>query len=1534
MDLSRFRTPGQAAATKSDGKKDVLATPTQEEIDDVLKEICISNGLNFQKLDNQVTSTTQLEMFFSGMPRMLGLDRFVNLTCLRINGQNIRKIEGLQHLAQLKELWVSECKLKETSGMEANPSLQKLFLYSNEITKIENLGNLKRLEVLWLSDNKIPMIEGLQGLSRLRELNLANNLIEKIGHSLDCAVNLESLNLSGNRIASFKDLTNLIRLQFLQSLGLKDPQYLPNPVCLLCNYSTHILYHLPNITRLDAFDVSSKALKDLAETTVVKKKMYYNMRVKTIQRNMMDMLNRLQQQKNGLLQFPHERMRALQFCIKSVERDLEEIALGAPSPKEEVEKEKVKDEGEDGQESGTESDQEGEKEKRVDMLKAKMGAVRQRLLTWEKRLKEVEEYYEDSCSRIKSVSEQTVRRLVTELETGGNVRFEDGRSTDVWFNSCHDLILSRFCAGDYKGQGILGIKIHRITRVHNRILRTRFEEKLTAAISDKSDNASYTNKTNAFKKYLEYLFYVWDPELPGAGTDPHRVLEEGFMDAHTYQQLGRDGAIPLSNSLSLAEQHRIDFHQKVAKGRAAADSCPFRHGQLIVCKVYMGKSSPAKDSKSICKENYPEADSVFRPRKLEDPQSPKKDVVSSILNSGGPHTECDCSGRQCEWFVFDHELVMPEYVIDFEYITRQKPRSPFSVSSEGTVSSSSTENKAQSQPQQPFFPQDPQVDDDVLQMKPEITPRPRLLELTEDLILKMTKASSLPAVTMLNLHAKGLRRLKNLSSMPSLKRLVVSFNELNKLEDVAHLTNLEYLDASFNKLTSLEGVKGLSRLKTLDISWNELSNTKDDLSILRKHTPNLTSLDLRLNPWQKPDDLRLRTIGRLKSLTKLNGVTVTEAEATAALRLAAGSRISQVSLLAHSRTDQLRPRSLSLAPYAQILTQVSRNKPDRAGEQDSFWYNKVTTLNLDGQHISKLSNLEKLENLRWASFNDNDITRIEGLDSCQQLEELSLEGNCLTRLEGLSKLVRLRRLSLGSNRIVSLDGAGLDKLTQLHYLSVENNRVNSLHGLQKATALIELYVGNNNICNIREIFHLKALPNFVILDLFGNPVAQQAENYRLFIVYHLKSLKALDGVAIESSEGGIAKDTFGGRLTQDFVAEHTGHANFHELRELDLPHQAIRHVDMGKVDVFQNLRSVNLEHNNLTSFSGLIYLTNLRVLCLNHNHIESVVARPKGSQHMKPTRVTVTAAGISGIPRPGVEQYAPENFTPLMENLEVLHLGYNNISNMAALQLSRLTGLKALFLQGNEITKVEGLEGLQDLRELVLDRNKIKALAEGSFINQWNLQELHMEENRLRDLSHLSYLENLQRLYLGMNRIQEIPELEKLEGLPNLIELSVVSNPVSRRLMHRPMLVYRMPHLTIIDGIPVSPEERTKAEIYFMEQQPAMVSTGEGSLPGISPYRGQVQTGHGMIRVTNVQLNSAPDRHWSTTISYGTGGQADHDVQDSLRGPPQRRNSDRGSGGGSRVDGHQGSYQNAHLPGSRSQYPSHQVPYIPHNPRK
>lgn len=63
--------------------------------------------------------------------------------------------------------------------------------------------------------------------------------------------------------------------------------------------------------------------------------------------------------------------------------------------------------------------------------------------------------------------------------------------------------------------------------------------------------------------------------------------------------------------------------------------------------------------------------------------------------------------------------------------------------------------------------------------------------------------------------------------------------------------NLEYFDASHNHVITLEGIRGLSKLKYFDLSWNQLKKTGEEINVLRKHTPNLLSLDIRHNPWHK-----------------------------------------------------------------------------------------------------------------------------------------------------------------------------------------------------------------------------------------------------------------------------------------------------------------------------------------------------------------------------------------------------------------------------------------------------------------------------------------------------------------------------------------------------------------------------------------------------------------------------------------------------------------------------------------------------------
>jgi Leucine-rich repeat (LRR) protein len=298
----------------------------------------------------------------------------------------------------------------------------------------------------------------------------------------------------------------------------------------------------------------------------------------------------------------------------------------------------------------------------------------------------------------------------------------------------------------------------------------------------------------------------------------------------------------------------------------------------------------------------------------------------------------------------------------------------------------------------------------------------------------------------------------------------------------------------------------------------------------------------------------------------------------------------------------------------------------------------------------------------------------KGLESCTKLEELSVENNYLKTIENLDQFQMLRKLNLSNNEIY-YDGTDADNielnLQKLNYLSLNNNKIKSLKFLQKLPSLLELYSNFNDIANIREIFHLKQMLNLVIMDLWCNPMCDD-QKYRLFIIYHLKSLKSLDGYPIEQAECIEAKDLFGGKLTCDFIAEKFANIQLNELRSLDLPQCSIRYVDFGSPQItaqlFENLHFLNLENNSLTSFSGLIYLKNLKTLCLNYNKIEGIFPKNRS--------MGIVNTGANGHQLP-----------PVMESLEVLHLGYNGIADLAFLQLGRLVSLKALFLQGKYLRR-------------------------------------------------------------------------------------------------------------------------------------------------------------------------------------------------------------------------------------------------------
>lgn len=153
-------------------------------------------------------------------------------------------------------------------------------------------------------------------------------------------------------------------------------------------------------------------------------------------------------------------------------------------------------------------------------------------------------------------------------------------------------------------------------------------------------------------------------------------------------------------------------------------------------------------------------------------------------------------------------------------------------------------------------------------------------------------------------------------------------------------------------------------------------------------------------------------------------------------------------------------------------------------------------------------------------------------------------------------------------------------------------------------------------------------------------------------------------------------------------------------------------------------------------------------------------------------------------------------------------------------------------IQGNDITRVDGLEGLVMLQELVLDRNRIKYVDPNSFAGLPSLRELRLEENGLRSLANLNVMERLSGLFLGYNRVVDPADLDRLVGLTALLEINLANNPVVRKQVYRAVLLGKLPSLRMIDGREVTAEERDYVMSMFAPPPPVDTMAAMGMLLG------------------------------------------------------------------------------------------------------
>ncbi|KAG2449146.1 hypothetical protein HYH02_005893 [Chlamydomonas schloesseri] len=736
---------------------------------------------------------------------------------------------------------------------------------------------------------------------------------------------------------------------------------------------------------------------------------------------------------------------------------------------------------------------------------------------------------------------------------------------------------------------------------------------------------------------------------------------------------------------------------------------------------------------------------------------------------------------------------------------------------------------------------------------PALPPVAKMYKLTEEAITKCVGGASLCGLTVLDLHNMGLRKMEALGSLRQLQTLVLCYNELTRLEGLEGLGQLRLLDLSHNSLRKVESaLKGLTALTHLDLASNQVLKL-EELYNMKKYSPQLVVLDLRDNPICADKAYRSTTLRKLKHLEKFDGRAVSAEE-----KERFGEHAGAVTLAMALEHGTVASRGHGTLADAGVPTEPGA----------------ITDLSLERMHIRRLQQLASLVSLKRANLADNEVSSLEGIEGCRQLEELSLEANRVSSLVGLGGLTRLRKLQLGQNRLASLEA--LTGLTGLAQLSVEDNELASLAGVERLTGLMELYAGNNKVGELREVQRLREMPKLIILDLAGNPLAgglasaaaaaaaaaangstsgatssqvaaaaasaaasaasaaaaaaaaAACDDYRLYVIFNVRKLKVLDGVAVAAAEQAAAKNKYAGRLTADFLEERLGHRLFDRIRDLDCSGLKIR--DVGSVflgEDMDGLQELNLDNNMMTEVSALALLRHLVVLRLNSNRLgEEASFHPARLLERNPELVRAMAAR-------GIQQLE------LLPSLQVLQLGANCISSISSLQLGAAlgAGLRSLFLQANDITRLDGLDGLLALQELVLDRNRVRYLDSDQLCGVPRLRELRLEENGLRSLSGLQPLaRSLQALHVGSNRINEPADLDRLTLLTGLVELTLAGNPISRKNTYRAMVIAKCPRLQVLDQQAVTPEERDYSEQLYpppgQQAQMQMQQQGMGAGPG------------------------------------------------------------------------------------------------------
>lgn len=228
------------------------------------------------------------------------------------------------------------------------------------------------------------------------------------------------------------------------------------------------------------------------------------------------------------------------------------------------------------------------------------------------------------------------------------------------------------------------------------------------------------------------------------------------------------------------------------------------------------------------------------------------------------------------------------------------------------------------------------------------------------------------------------------------------------------------------------------------------------------------------------------------------------------------------------------------------------------------------------------------------------------------------------------------------------------------------------------------------------------------------------------------------------------------------------------IKVLDLNKKGIDNIE--GIQYFTNLIHLDLSNNNITDITQLRTLDDLTTLYLKNNKISDYSALSEIYSKLSfrdfSINVKIYDQNLEKIIREKVGKYSSELLLEDLRDITSLDLNEREISNVEGIQY--LFNLNELNLSNNGVKNIDPVKNLIHLKSLYLNNNEIENIKPLGYLK--DLELLDLQGNKVSDITSLENLLKLKQLSFMDNKVSDI---SKLSGLVNLEILVMQGNEIT-----------------------------------------------------------------------------------------------------------------------------------------------------------